>query len=162
MNLSELLAQRSSYYDYDATEIISDDVIKQIVSQAILAPTAYHMQNVKFIAVTSSLQKETLFNVAFQQEKIRKAPVTFIICGDEQGYLKLQRNLQPSLLAGQINEQFAQNLIQGATDSHSHNPQLRRDEAIRSASLARMTLILAAEDMRYATGAMSGFEADKL
>lgn len=38
------------------------------------------------------------------------------------------------------------------------SPALRRDEAIRSASLAAMTLMYAASDMGYASGPMIGFD----
>lgn len=162
MTLKEILTQRSAYYDYDSNEKMSDDIIEQLVSQAILAPTVYYMQNVKFIAITTDLQKGNLCQVAFHQQKIKAAPVTFIICGNELGYQTLASNLKPALEAGQINQDFADNLVKGATNSHHANAQLRRDEAIRSASLASMVLMLSAEDMGYATGAMSGFEPNKL
>ena len=45
-------------------------------------------------------------------------------------------------------------------DLHRDNPQLRRDEAFRSASLAAMLLMLAAQDRGLASGALSGFDAD--
>ena len=45
-----------------------------------------------------------------------------------------------------------------AKGSHEGNAQLQRDEAFRSASLAAMTLIFAAQGMGLATGPMSGFD----
>ena len=43
---------------------------------------------------------------------------------------------------------------------YGDNAALQRDEAIRSASLAAMTLMYAAHDAGYATSAMIGFDPD--
>lgn len=45
-----------------------------------------------------------------------------------------------------------------AKASHPGNPQLQRDEAFRSASLAAMTLMFAAQGMGLSTGSVSGFD----
>ena len=49
--------------------------------------------------------------------------------------------------------------LSAAGGAHSTNPQLQRDEAVRSASLASMTLMLAAQGMGLASCPMSGFDA---
>ncbi|WP_230655633.1 nitroreductase family protein [Psychrobacter sp. I-STPA10] len=162
MQFIDLLNQRSSYYDYDADEIITPAIIEALVAEAIKAPSAYHMQNWYFIAVTSKEAKQKLYDVAYQQEKIKKAAVTFIVCGDIDGYQHLEAALQPSIHAGHFPQVLANSSISNAHNSHATNLPLQRDEAIRSASLASMVLMLAAENMGYATGAMSGFEPDKL
>ena len=162
MTLSQLLDQRSSYYHYDASEILSEEVITQLITEATKAPSAYHLQNWHFIAVTSDHYKQALYEVSYQQAKIKAAPVTFIVCGDMSGHQKIAEALQPSLASGHIPAPMAASLKQGVEQSHTNDAILRRDEAIRSASLASMVLMLAAEDMGYATGAMSGFEADRL
>ncbi len=45
-----------------------------------------------------------------------------------------------------------------AQGSHEGNPKLQRDEALRSASLAAMTLMLVAQDQGLLTGSMCGFD----
>lgn len=162
MQFNELLNQRSSYYDYDANEVITSATIEALVAEAIKAPSAYHLQNWYFIAVTSPEAKDKLYHVAYQQEKIKTAAVTFIVCGDMDGYEHLADALQPSIEAGHFPQNLADNSVINAHTSHATNVTLRRDEAIRSASLASMVLMLAAENKGYATGAMSGFEPDKL
>ena len=66
--------------------------------------------------------------------------------------------LQPSVEAGVMPQAVADGWVEAATGSHQGNPQLQRDEAIRSASLAAMTLMLAAQGMGLSTGPMSGFD----
>ena len=162
MKFLDILNQRSSYYDYDNTEVIEPTVIKELINQATKAPSAYHLQNWYFIAVTMPESKEKLYQVAYQQAKIKTAPVTFIVCGDMDGYKRLPAALQPSIDAGHLPQAIADGYIDGANNSHPDDARLRRDESFRSASLASMVLMLAAEDKGFATGAMSGFEADKL
>ena len=52
--------------------------------------------------------------------------------------------------------------IAQASAAHEGNDSLQRDEAIRSASLAAMTLMLAAEGMNLGSCAMVGFDAASL
>lgn len=119
-----------------------------------LAPTAFNLQNVKLIAVTSKEKKEALCETAFQQQKIKNAAATFIICGDEEGYKDLARLLKPSVETAGMPQDRADGWIKMATRMHTDNVELRRDEAFRSGSLVSMTLMLAAEDLGYATGAI--------
>lgn len=162
MNLSQLLNQRSAYYNYDANEVIDKQTIEQLVADAVKAPSAYHLQNWHFIAVTTPESKDKLYQVAYQQTKIKTAPVTFIICGDTEGYKHLPSALKPSVDEGVLPQDMATNFVTAAHNSHAGNPTLRRDEAIRSASLTSMVLMLAAEDKGFATGAMSGFDTERL
>ncbi|MNI91514.1 putative NAD(P)H nitroreductase YodC [compost metagenome] len=52
--------------------------------------------------------------------------------------------------------------VKQATNAYQDNAILQRDEAIRSASLAAMTLILAAQEMGLGTCAMGGFDAKQV
>ena len=54
------------------------------------------------------------------------------------------------------------NLLPTIAGFYENNPQAQREEAIRSTSLAAMTLMLAASDMGYATCPMIGFDPAKV
>ncbi|WP_131668663.1 nitroreductase family protein [Psychrobacter pygoscelis] len=162
MNLAALLNQRTAYYDYDANESVDRQTIEQLVTEAMKAPSAYHLQNWYFIAVTTPEHKNKLCQVAYEQRQILSAAVTFIVCGDMDGYKRLPAALQPSIDMGTLPQILATSFIEGINNSHPNNPQLRRDEAIRSASLASMVLMLTAESKGFATGPMSGFDITAL
>ena len=57
---------------------------------------------------------------------------------------------------------IAQSWVDAAKQSHEENSSLQRDEAIRSASLAAMTLMFAAQAMGYGSGAMGGFDSQQV
>ena len=87
------------------------------------------------------------------------AAVSFIVFGDLRGHEKLAGILSASVKAGIIDQQTADSWVASANKSYA-DPQKARDEAIRSASLAAMTLMLAAQAKGLVSGPMIGFEPD--
>ncbi|MFC7418602.1 nitroreductase family protein [Iodobacter arcticus] len=158
MNLNTLIEQRSSTSHYDASKPLADSQITELMRLATLAPSAYHFQNWKLIAVRSSTAKARLKDIAMGQTQVESAAVTFIICGTLMPHQQLTTALRPSLDAGALPQEIADSWVTSANASYADNPQLQRDEAIRSASLAAMTLILAAEGMGLSTGTIGGFD----
>ncbi|WP_256078099.1 nitroreductase family protein [Massilia sp. YIM B04103] len=158
--IKNLIESRTSVNNFDSSRALSDQQLAELVRLATLAPSAYNFQNWKFIAVRSPQAKERLLSVAYGQKKVVEAAVTFIVCGTLAAHEGLAGALQPSLDAGIINASMLQSWLGMAQGAHHDNPQLQRDEAIRSASLAAMTLILAAEGMGLATCPMGGFDRD--
>ncbi|MBC7907971.1 MAG: nitroreductase family protein [Rhodospirillaceae bacterium] len=158
-NIIQAIESRSSTNHFDTTRQISEADIAQLVRLSTCAPSAYNFQNWKFIAVRSANAKARLVAVSFGQQKIAEASVTFIICGTLAAHEQLPRVLKPSVDDGILPYSVFEEWIAMAAHTHIGNPQLQRDEAIRSASLAAMTLMLAAQGMGLATCAMSGFDA---
>jgi nitroreductase len=158
-DIKTLIESRISANNYDTSRTVSDQDISELVRLATLAPTAYNFQNWKFIAVRDPDAKARLKAVSFNQHKVVDASVTFIICGTLAAHEGLAAALQPSVDAGIVEASMQAAWVAMAHRSHVDNPQLQRDEAIRSASLAAMTLMLAAQGMGLSTGSMGGFDA---
>ena len=157
-SIQALIESRVSANHYDPQRPLSDADVAELVRLATRAPSAYNLQNWSFIAVRSAEAKARLKAVAHGQQKVMDAPVTFIICGLLAAHQTLPRALRPSLDAGIISQSVFDSWVALAGRSHAGDPQLQRDEAFRSASLAAMTLLLAAEGMGLASGAISGFD----
>lgn len=154
-----LIESRVSVNYYDPERTLSDAVVKELVRLATLAPSAYNLQNWKLVAVRTPQARLRLKDLAFRQQKVADAPLTFIICGTLQAHRGLADALRPSVDAGVLQQPLVDTWVRSASQSHEGNPQLQRDEAMRSASLAAMTLMLAAEAMGLATCPMGGFDA---
>ncbi|RMX00085.1 nitroreductase family protein [Allofranklinella schreckenbergeri] len=157
MNLIELLRQRSSAHAF-AESAISDAELRHLAQAASLAPSAFHLQNWRFTAVCSPEAKQALYEAAFRQPKILQAAAVFIISGDLLGYQALAARLQPVVAAGQMDQATADGWVAFAQSAFHEQPQAQRDEAMRSASLAAMALMLAATEAGWASCPMSGFE----
>jgi nitroreductase len=154
----QLIKQRISANKFDTARTLSDAEIKELVSYATEAPSAYNIQNWRFIALTKPEDKERLKAVAYNQQKVVDAAVTFIVLGDLRGYEKLPEIMNRAVEAGILKEQVAGGWVKGAVSAYSGSEQFARDEAIRSAAFAAMTLMIAAEAKGLVSGPMIGFD----
>lgn len=160
--IQRVIESRVSINHYEPHRPVSDDIIETLVSQATRAPSAFNFQNWRFIALRSADARARLKSVSYGQQKVADASVTFIICGTLAAHDQLADALQPSVDAGIMEQPLADKWVAQARRAHADDATLQRDEAIRSASLAAMTLMLAAEGLGLASGAMIGFDMDAL
>lgn len=153
---------RTSAHHYVPGPELPEQLVAALVAQAARAPSAYHFQNWRFIAVTSPQAKLRLLAVAHGQRKVVDAAVTFIVSGILAPHEMLAKRLEPCVDAGVMDHDTAASWLAQAHASYDGNAVRQRDEAIRSASLAAMTLMLAAQGMGLASCPMVGFDADAL
>lgn len=156
----ELIVERKTTGKYDPDVVISNSDVKEIANYAFQSPSAFNLQNWYILAVHSQSAKEKLCEAAYGQPQTKDAAVTYVVCGDSEGYKNLERILQSD-----VNEQIIPDSIKDAwvgmaAQSHENSEILRRDEAIRSASLLAMSLIYAAEAKGYDTGSVGGFDPE--
>ncbi|UTH72936.1 nitroreductase family protein [Chromobacterium sp. IIBBL 290-4] len=157
--LQALLEARISANHFDASHGMERGEVERLIQLATLAPSAYHMQNWRFIAVQSAEAKARLLPLAFGQRKVAEAAVTFICCGVLGGHRDLPQRLQPAVDAGVMPGSISDAWIRAAASGHEGKPQTQRDEAVRSVSLAAMSLMLAAQEQGLASCPMGGFDA---
>ena len=79
--LTDAIAQRVSANFFDPARGVDDDIIRTLVSWATRAPTAFNLQNWRFIAVRTPQGKQRLRELAWNQPKVSDAAVTFIVLG---------------------------------------------------------------------------------
>ncbi|SEM54321.1 Nitroreductase [Pseudoxanthomonas sp. GM95] len=158
----DVLNKRTSASVYDSSHALKKDDIIALVHSATLAPSAFNLQNWRFIAVQSEAGKAKLLPIAYGQQKVVDSAVTFIICGTLEPHLGLPAALKPAVEAGILDEATFAGWVGAAEAMYGSNPRFQRDEAIRSGSLAAMTLMLAAQEMGLASTPMIGFNADEL
>lgn len=160
MDTLETIKHRISANHFDSTKTLSEAEIKELISYASEAPSSYNIQHWRFVAVTKPEEKARLKAVAYHQPKVADAAVTFIVLGDLQAYEKLPQIYQPLAEAGVMSQEQVDRTVGTATKIYRSNPQMARDEAIRGASLAAMTLMLAAEAKGLVSGPMIGFDPE--
>ncbi|MEX8191245.1 nitroreductase family protein [Comamonas guangdongensis] len=154
-----LIEQRISANRFDTSHTLADAEIERLVQLATRAPTAYNLQNWRFIAVRTPAAKASLRAVAQDQVKVQDAAVCFIVCGVLADPEALAERLQPFVDGGFMPAAMAQGWLQAARLQYASALAVR-DEALRSASLAAMTLMHAAQALGLASCAMTGFDAE--
>src|SRR5260221_9692556 len=103
MNTSviEAIERQKTTNLYDASKSIPDDEIHELVRLATFSPTAFHLQNWRFIAVRSPEAKARLRAVAADQPKVTEAAVTFIMVGE-----LAVADVMADRLAGRVSARF--------------------------------------------------------
>ena len=158
MDALSALQARVSAKHFDPARKLSEAEIKELIGYATEAPSSYNIQHWRFIAVTEQSAKERLQAVAYGQPQVTTAAVMFIVLGDLRGYEKLREILQQAVAGGEMTAEMADGWVGQATGFYTGNEQLMRDEAIRSSSLAAMSLMVAAQAKGLASGPMIGFD----
>jgi len=162
LSVKNAIESRISINHFLANRPLDDETISALIGLASRAPSAYNMQNWRFIAVRSPAAKARLQAAAFGQQKIADASVAFIVCGTLAAHQQLATALRPSVQANIMAQRVADGWVEQAAITHERDNALQRDEAIRSASLAAMTLMLAAQEAGLGSCPMSGFDAEQV
>ncbi len=154
MEFSETVQQRRSIKSYQPGREISDAELKELMQEVVLSPSSFNLQHWTFIAAKDATLKEKIKDAAWGQEQVKTCSTLLVICG--------------KLNAHEDAPEIYQGTAQGIQDKvlpmiknfYDGKDQLQRDEAIRSASLAAMALMLAAHNRGWATAPMIGFDPE--
>ena len=153
----ELIRRRLSVESFDPDRDVGEELIRQLVEDAAESPSSFNIQHWRFVAVRSAADRERLCRAAYGQRQVADAPVTFIILGDLQGAEQLPQVLDRAVEQGAMARLKADAWIRQARQIYADAGQAR-DEALRSCSLAAMTMMLAAEARGLGSCPLSGFD----
>ncbi|XZG69529.1 nitroreductase family protein [Chitinibacteraceae bacterium HSL-7] len=158
-DLDALITSRISCNHFDPSFTLDQSELTRLIELATRAPSAYNAQNWRFVVVHSEAAKAALLQHAYGQSKVAEGSATVIVVGRLGLHRELADALQPSVEAGLFAADLRDTMVHYATEGYADHPQAQRDEAIRSASLAAMTLMLAAQGRGLASCPMIGFDA---
>ena len=157
----ELIRKRYSTEAFDASRDLTDEQIRELVEDGIQAPSSFNIQHWRFVAVRDPEDRQRLREAAFGQVQVVQAPATFIVLGDVRGAEKLPEVMDRAVSCGALPRRKADAWVRMAGEIYA-DASVARDEAIRSACLAAMLMMLAAEARGLASAPLSGFDADKV
>jgi putative NAD(P)H nitroreductase len=152
----ELAATRRSVRIYEPGLQISDADLKRIFDAVVLTPSSFNIQHWKFIVVRDETRKTELRSIAFGQAQVEQAAAVVLVCGRLDAYVDASRIYAD---ADEVSRNKYLPMIEGA---YKDQPALQREEAIRSGSLAAMSLMYAAKAIGWDSGPMIGFDAAKV
>ncbi|TDF65762.1 nitroreductase family protein [Cupriavidus sp. L7L] len=156
----ECILSRSAAKYYDPAATLSDDQIRELVRIGTSAPTSFHMQNWRFIAVRTPEAKARLSPIAWNQPAIIDAAVTFIICGLLADSSVIPERLAPLVEAGVMPASMVPEWENPARDLYMEFPQRQRDEAVRTGTFGAAAIVYAARSLGLGSTPMIGFDAD--
>lgn len=153
MNTIEAIQSRRSVKHFDPAHQMPEADIAKFVELAKLAPSSFNMQNYRFLLVQDEELRTRIRAVAWNQSQVTDASLLVILCADLNAHAK-----NPARYWSHAPKEVQDILVPALTPFYDGNPQLIRDEAMRSTGFAGMTLMLAARELGYDSCPMIGFD----
>jgi nitroreductase len=155
MNVSQAILERRSVKAYDPQHKMTEDEIAKLMSLAMLSPTAFNIQNWRFVVVTDQALRKQIRAASWDQAQVEDASVLVVLTADLHAW-----NKQPERYWANAPKPVQDYLVPAIGQYYAGKEQVQRDEAMRSCGMAAMTIMLAAKEMGYDTCPMDGFDFD--
>lgn len=157
MDVKEAIRTRRSIKHYDPSHKMTEAEVQELMEHAILSPTAFNIQHWRFVRVQDKNKRQQIFEAAWGQAQVVDASELLVLCADLNAWEKDPQRYWRNA------PQAAQDAILPAIENYyANHHQGQRDEAIRSASIAAMNIMLMARAMGYDSCPMDGFDFDKV
>lgn len=155
MAVHHAIENRRSVKSFDIHHKMTQAEIDTLMSLAMLSPTAFNIQNWRFVMVTDPVLRQQIRAVSWNQAQVEEASLLIVLVADLKAWAK-----QPERYWKNAPQAVADILVPAIGQYYEGNEQAQRDEAMRSCGMAAMTIMLAAKEMDYDTCPMDGFDFD--
>lgn len=157
METIQAIEKRRSVKHYDPNHQMTEQEVEKLISLAMLTPTAFNIQNFRFVLVKDQELRKQIREVAWGQAQVTDASLLIILCAD----LKAWDN-DPQRYWKYAPKEVQDILVPAISKYYDANDAVQRDEAMRSCGLAAQTIMLAATAMGYDTCPMDGFDFEQV
>ena len=155
MDTREAIRERRAIKHYDPAHAMSDAEREELLELAMLAPSAFNIQHVRFVVVDDPELRKQIRAVAWDQAQVTDSSLMLILCADLKAW---QRD--PARYWVNAPQAVQELLVPAIGQYYEGKPEVQRDECMRSIGIAAQTLMLAAKSMGYDSCPMDGFDFD--
>ncbi len=155
MDTCTAIQTRRSVKHFDPQHRMTDAEIEQLMSLAALSPTAFNIQNWRFLLVRDPELRQKIRAVSWDQAQVTDASLLVVLCADLKAWEK-----DPARYWRHAPTEVRDFLVPAIDNYYRGREQVQRDEAMRSCGIAAQTLMLAAKAMGYDSCPMDGFDFD--
>ena len=155
METTQAIESRRSVKHYDPEHRLSDEEERKLLALAMLSPTAFNIQNWRFVVVKDPELRKQIRSVAWDQAQVTDASLLIVLCADLKAWER-----DPGRYWVHAPEEVQSILVPAIDGYYRDKPRVERDEAMRSCGIAAQTLMLAAKSMGYDSCPMDGFDFD--
>ena len=156
MEFKNLAKARRTERSFDAGIDISDVDVKAILQLASYSPSAFNLQHWRFVVTRDESVKSDLFEYCYFQKQIIECSAVITVCGNLLAHLEAQSIYEYQ--SSEVKDKF----IPMINTIYSSDPELQRDEVMRSGGLVSMSIMYAAKNEGWSTGPMIGFDPKKV
>ena len=153
MNTFEAITERRAVKNFDPNHQMTEDEIEQLFNLVILSPTAFNIQNWRFVLVQNPELRTEIRAASWNQAQVTDASLLVVLCADLKAWEK-----EPARYWRNVPQAYQDFLLPAIDNYYRGLEQVQRDEAMRSCGMAAQTLMLAAKTMGYDSCPMDGFD----
>jgi nitroreductase len=157
MRVEDAIRARRAVKHYDSNHKMTDEEVNKLLSLAILSPTAFNIQNWRYVVVTDPELRKQIREVAWDQAQVTDASLFIVLCADMKSWEK-----QPNRYWVNAPKEVQEFMLPAIDNYYRGKDQVQRDEAMRSCGITAQTLMLAAKSMGYDSCPMDGFDFEKV
>lgn len=155
LGVAEAIETRRAVKAFDPNHRMTAAETERLLALAVMAPTAFNIQNWRFVLVRDPALRQEIRKVSWDQAQVTDASLLAVLCADLKAWEK-----QPARYWRNAPKGVQDFIVPAIHDYYAGREQVQRDEAMRSCGLAAMTLMLAAKEMGYDSCPMDGFDFD--
>ena len=153
MDTFSAIEARRAVKHYDPEHRMTDEETEKLLSAAALAPTAFNIQNWRFVHVRDPELRKQIRAVSWDQAQVTDASMLIVVCADLKAWEK-----DPARYWRNAPEPVQEFMVPAIDQYYRGHEQVQRDEAMRSCGIAAQTIMLAATTMGYESCPMDGFD----
>ncbi len=155
MKVNEAVRARRAIKWYDPEHQMPEDTFRNLMEHAILSPTAFNIQNWRFVRVTDPEQRKAIRAAAWDQAQVTDASELLVLCFDNKAWQR-----EPQRYWRNAPKEVQDFLVPAIDAYYRDKPQVERDEGMRSCGLVGQTIMLLAQELGYQSCPMDGFDYD--
>ncbi|MCY1281008.1 Protein DrgA [compost metagenome] len=153
MHIDDAIRTRRAVKLYDPQFVLSREEKDELLQLAMLAPSAYNLQPVRFVEVSDPELRAQIRAAGNDQAQMTDASMLVVVCAQVDSWEKDAQRVWEGA------PQPVRDYMDGAIDAYYRGkPQVQRDEALRSCGLSAQTLMLAARGKGLDSCPMVGFD----
>ncbi len=157
MKTIEAIHSRRAVKHFDVSHRMTDDEVNEILSLAILSPTAFNIQNWRFVVVDDADLRKKIREVSWDQSQVTDTSLFIVLCADLNAWEK-----EPERYWANAPKEVREFMLPAIDNYYRGKDQVQRDEAMRSCGIVAQTIMLAAKSLGYDSCPMDGFDFEKV
>ena len=155
MDVITALSERRAVKHFDPEHSLPAETRKKILDAVFLAPSAFNLQNYRLVEVDDPELRRKIRAAAWYQAQVTDASILFVVCADLHAWQK-----NPARYWSHAPKPVQEFMVPAITQYYQDKPAVQRDEAMRSAGLLAMSLMLTVKSLGYDSCPMDGFDFD--
>lgn len=151
------IQERRAVKHFDPDHKIPEEIVEKLMRHTLLSPTAFNIQNWRFVLVKDPAVREKIRAAAWDQAQVTDASLLVILTADLKSWAK-----DPGRYWKNAPEQVQDFIVPAIQQYYEGRDQVQVDEGHRSCGMAGMTLMLTAKALGYDSCPMDGFDYNKV